>query len=65
MLTEKQKRAYINNYGKCPYCGSWELDGDSYDADGNLIVQQIHCLACQRYWNDVYTLTGIEEVQSG
>ena len=43
---------------KCPCCGSEELEGHSFDAEGNnLVGQKMHCNACASEWYDQYTMT--------
>jgi hypothetical protein len=63
-LTEEQKQAYIQGRsGGCPYCKSNNIEGDSYEMHGNCVSQPISCLDCERQWEDVYTLTGIDETE--
>ncbi len=60
-LTKKQKKKYIECSSKCPFCGSIDIEGGEVDVDGVIARQQITCNGCQKKWNDIYTLTGIEE----
>lgn len=61
-LTASQRAAYVRNgYAACPYCKNRDIVGDSLEVDGNQVVQDVSCSACERTWTDVYTLTGIEE----
>ena len=43
-LTVKEKRAYLKNSGCCPKCLTDDVEGGSYDADGNHIYMRITCL---------------------
>ncbi len=64
MLSEKEKQAYVHSRsGHCPYGNSQQLEGGSYHGDGQTIAQEVQCLACQKRWQDIYTLTDIEERQ--
>ena len=63
MLTEAQKAAYLQNSGACPYCGSEDIEGTGdRDYGKNEHYDRIVCISCGRWWNNVYTLSGIEEV---
>lgn len=61
-LTPAAREQYVKHaYGKCPYCGSRDIVGDSLEVDGNQVTQPVSCSECERSWTDVYTLTGIDE----
>jgi len=63
-LSDEQKKAYVESGGgKCPYCGSFNLEGQCMDADGSMSWQEIICLECHKRWNDVYKLSEIEEIE--
>lgn len=63
MFTEKQEKEYLENGGtKCPKCGSENIEGASWDADGSGITsQEVSCNECGAKWYDVYNLVGIQE----
>jgi hypothetical protein len=62
MLTKTQKKTYVRQGGSaCPYCGSEQIEADSYDHEAGAISQLVNCLECDSYWYDEYTLTGIIE----
>jgi hypothetical protein len=64
MLSKKEKQAYVQSRsGHCPYCHSQQLEGGSYQGDGQTIAQEVECLDCHKRWRDIYTLTDIEERQ--
>lgn len=66
MLTDEQKAAYVRTGGAdCPYCGAKNaiegMSGFGFEDAGTW--QAIRCLKCGKQWQDIYTLTGIEEVE--
>lgn len=63
-LSEDKQKEYLEHPSRCPVCNSGELEGGSYQGDGNHIFQNIHCLNCGALWDDVYTLTGIDDVKT-
>jgi hypothetical protein len=51
----------IDNYisGKtdaCPFCGSVDIEGSSWDYDGDWTSQEVTCLECGGCWKDIYSL---------
>ena len=43
--------------GKCPRCGSEEIEGGFVGIEGRLAVQEnCGCLSCGAHWHDVYAL---------
>lgn len=63
MFTKKQEKTYLENGGtKCPKCGSENIEGASWNADGGgTASQEVSCLDCDAEWFDVYNLVGIQE----
>jgi hypothetical protein len=62
-LSEKEKALYVEKKGlACPHCGSERLSAGTKDADGEIITVDVSCDKCRADWQDVYTLTGIVEV---
>jgi hypothetical protein len=57
------QRQYLEQSGSCPVCQSQEIEGDSYEGDGDAIYMKITCLSCEATWQDVYRLTGYCELQ--
>lgn len=61
-FTKKQKKEYIDKHGNiCPYCKS---KGISYMdqpecAGKGKVEQEMECFACNKRWEDIYTLTNI------
>lgn len=61
-LSPEERDNYVKrDCGRCPYCQSHDIVGDSLEVDGNQVTQGVSCSECERSWTDVYTLTGIEE----
>lgn len=60
-----------NALGGCPVCGSYEVTGDAWDMETDVrrgVVsawQSVACDDCGSSWDDVYTLTGRENVRRG
>ena len=62
MLTEKQKKDYIDgDGGECPYCHSTDIEGAGFNMEAGTVWQEITCAQCGKSWQDVYELTSIEE----
>ena len=63
-LTKEQIKQYVNGgYNRCPYCYSTEIEAGSYEFDDNYAWAIVVCNDCNEEWNDIYTLTGISEVE--
>ena len=60
-LTKEQQEEYIKNPNTCPYCGSEELSGGTFEQDDDYGWRDVFCTACSRSWQDLFTLTGIAE----
>lgn len=57
MITDAE---YIKRGGnECPRCGSSNLEGSSWDADGRFAWQEVVCCDCEHEWVDTYTLSSI------
>lgn len=61
-LTKKDIKKYLRNPGKCPFCGSWDIVGNSIEMDGSHTWQEVDCSNCDAAWRDVYALTFMEVV---
>ena len=61
MLTKEQKKKYLKNSGKCPFCQSNNIEGGEVEIDGKLVWQVIDCLDCKKSWVDYYKLFDVEE----
>ena len=61
VLTSQQKAQYLSNNGAmCPFCQSDDIEGDTLQSDGD-VWQNVRCLDCGRVWQDIYTLTAIDQ----
>jgi len=64
---EEMAEEYLINMGfKCPCCSSDNIEGGALDADNvesNCIVIPVECNECGAKWNDIYTLTGCEDIK--
>jgi len=61
VLTTEQKDQYLSNNGAmCPFCQSDNIEGDTLQSDGD-VWQNVRCLDCGREWQDIYTLTAIDQ----
>ena len=50
---------YVEEGGnRCPApnCKSSFIEGDSYDLEGKVVYQSVHCTDCNATWVNVYTL---------
>lgn len=56
-----EEHEYLRNSSKCPKCKSDQIEGGSIEIEGNTAFQNVQCLDCDFDWNDLYTLTGMEE----
>jgi hypothetical protein len=61
-LTDEDKRDYVATaYGRCPYCRSPDIESGPLSADGNRAVARVVCSSCDRYWDDLWELVGIND----
>jgi len=59
-LTQEQVNAYIAGDGAhCPFCGSDQIEGSSFDTDAGCVRQDIDCKACDATWTDSYHLAAV------
>ena len=58
---ERTEYEYIQNGGNnCPHCGSSDISGGSFEADGTSAWRDVECEECGESWHDIYSLTGIQ-----
>jgi len=62
-LTDKQKKAYLKNYNKCPHCQSDQIGGGFVEVDGDTACQIVGCNDCDKQWYDIYNLVDVVEVE--
>ena len=57
---------YVKNNGsQCPVCGSEDVEGHAFDVQGPRATQERTCLECGAGWDDVYQLTGYNNLEQG
>ena len=62
-LTQVQIKAYVKDCS-CPYCGCDSLmSGQINPRDALHAYASVECCGCHREWEDIYTLTGLEELE--
>lgn len=42
--------------GRCPHCGSWDIEGGRVEIVERLAVQGVRCLGCGEEWDESYRL---------
>ncbi len=61
-LTARRKQSYLRHGGRCPFCMSESITGESVDIGGAQASQEVSCQECGRSWCDVYRLVNVEEI---
>lgn len=51
--------------GECPFCGSGDQDGDSWDYDGESVWQIVTCVGCGASWVEWYGASGAHSFSKG
>lgn len=50
---------YVEQCGLyCPFCGSSDIVGGSFDIEATSATQEVSCNACHAEWTDDYKLVG-------
>lgn len=60
-MTKKQKKDYLKDSTRCPYCHSDNIASDNIQADGIMVYSNVECSDCGKSWSDIFTLTNVEE----
>lgn len=64
MITKAMEKKYLDRRGvECPFCESSDIEGQEINIDGGGAWQEVSCNTCGKSWNDLYELTGIEEIE--
>ena len=59
--TQAMKDKYIRQGGvRCLFCGSEQIEGGAFECDAGVVWQEVHCLSCGEYWNDLYKLVEVQ-----
>lgn len=51
--------------GKCPACGSEEIEGKTVEIEGTQAYQRVRCITCRSRWTDVYVLNRFLDLELG
>lgn len=63
ILTLEEQADYVREgYGQCPYCKSDQIEGGSWENEGNIVWQRVSCFDCGRSWQDIYELSNIDQM---
>jgi len=56
-LTQDDVKDYVRGkYNKCPFCDSQDIEGHSWDYNGDWVSQEVTCIECGGCWEDIYSL---------
>jgi len=59
-------KAYLNGgFGKCMFCHDDDITGGPVEIDGDCAWQPVTCSNCGATWNDLYSLSGVNNVEKG
>ena len=63
----KTNEEYIKISGQqCPSCDSYETASlDQVSTDGGTAWYEVECKSCKATWQDIYTLTGYDNLIEG
>jgi len=56
------KKKYLKDSSKCPYCDSPEITGGRSNYSGDTMWRTISCNNCSKRWDEVYDLVNVEEI---
>jgi len=59
MLTNEQKKKYLENSSRCPYCGSAAISSLNFMSNMDGAKQEFMCDRCSEEWTDVYKLVDV------
>ena len=59
-LTHPEIRTYLNDPGRCPYCGSTSLGADAFDAEDDSAWRVVECDNCESRWEEVYQIRAFD-----
>ena len=63
IMTEQDKKDYLENPFHCPFCKKGNIDADHIETTYNGAYQSVRCPDCKKRWNDMYELTDMEEIE--
>ena len=53
-MESKQKKAYLKDQSKCPFCKSSSLSSEVDEFTGKKIIQITECMKCKKSWRTFY-----------
>lgn len=62
-MTEQQKKEYLSDPDKCPYCKSEDITGDFPDFGESYAMRNVECNSCNKKWTDYYELTDVLDIR--
>jgi predicted Zn finger-like uncharacterized protein len=67
LISENYEGEYIESSGtQCPVCKSESIVGrDQVEVNSGAAWQSVKCMDCGATWQDVYSLVGIDNLQTG
>jgi formate dehydrogenase maturation protein FdhE len=58
-MSKEQK--YMETEGNvCPHCGSGDISGGNFEAEGLYVWRNVECDNCDTTWNENFKMTGID-----
>lgn len=61
-LTDEEKKKYVEDgFNRCPFCSGFNVVAKSVDVDGRRGRSPVECRSCYRSWEDLWTLTGVDD----
>jgi len=61
-MTKKQKKTYLKNPNKCPYCESENIIRQLPKMYDGILTGQTECFDCESIWEDIYKVFNVEEI---
>jgi formate dehydrogenase maturation protein FdhE len=62
-MTEQQKKEYLEDPDKCPYCKSEDVAGEFPDFGESYAMRNVSCNQCNKNWTDYYVLTDVLDIK--
>jgi formate dehydrogenase maturation protein FdhE len=60
-MKEELRKRVLSGEAICPFCGSDEIEGSSWDSEGTEVWQEMGCNNCDHEWTEVYSRTRVEK----
>ena len=62
-LNEEQKREYVKDPGRCPFCSSENIHDDDYGWGAVQMWMVVRCGDCDNEWREWYAIKAIEDIE--